>query len=77
VNDELKRTWKKGTVAYFMIIFQSLPGQTEEKQENSCLDTQCPGRNLNLRLSEYKLEVLTTQQHGGCRRRVLQIVRRT
>jgi hypothetical protein len=34
VNNELGRMWKEVTVAYFKILFEHSPNETEENREN-------------------------------------------
>jgi hypothetical protein len=35
MNDELERMWREVFIAYFMVLPQNVPGQTEKNDEKS------------------------------------------
>jgi hypothetical protein len=55
---KLERIWKKAVVALFKVLFQHLPGGTED---NLSQDIRSPGRNFKPRSPEYEAVVLTTE----------------
>jgi hypothetical protein len=64
VNDELEMTWSEAVVAYFKVLFQHLPGGTEENNEKVNQDKWSLGQYLNPGCREYKAGVLPTQPRG-------------
>jgi hypothetical protein len=59
VNNELEGVWKEAVLASFKILFQGLPGRTEENNEKHSQDNQIPRRGTKRVPLKHKPDVST------------------